>query len=452
VSLVETCLMRSRTAGLEANDVGGCRGTLNLIVFVSKPPAAGAPLSVARPGRHAAGRLIRQPNAGRRLAVRPGATGQTPGRDSMTRVPGCPVLVHFGMPEARQRGSEQELCALDAFSGCGGLSLGLKRAGFRIAGAIEIDPLAVETYRLNHAEVEAVWECDIRELTGTRILEDLGLARGELDLLAGCPPCQGFSSMTTLNGKRRVVDDRNQLIEEFARLVDELRPKAVLMENVPGLAGDQRFKRLLKRLSGSGYDVDDGVRILDAADFGVPQHRRRLVLMASLAGKLKFARSRRVRRSVRDAIGGLGPAGRSGDPLHDLPERRSESVAAMIAAIPKNGGGRLDLPLEKQLACHRETTGFKDVYGRMAWDRPAPTITGGCHNPSKGRFLHPRENRAITLREAALLQGFPRDYKFSTRRGKLAAAAMIGNALPPDFVASQARVIARSIRATAGPL
>jgi DNA (cytosine-5)-methyltransferase 1 len=350
------------------------------------------------------------------------------------------------MAKAGKSGSEQELYAVDAFSGCGGLSLGLKRAGFRVVGAIEIDALAVETYHLNHPEVENVWELDIRKLTGAQILRDLGLAKGELDLLAGCPPCQGFSSMTTLNGNRRSQDNRNQLIAEFGRLVRELWPKAVLMENVPGLAGDQRFKKLLKQLSDFGYRIEDGVRVLDAADFGVPQHRRRLVLMASRTEKLKFVGSRRGEKTVRDAIGGMKPAGRSGDPLHDMPERRSESVAAMIAAIPKNGGGRLDLPLDKQLACHRTTTGFKDVYGRMAWDRPAPTITGGCHNPSKGRFLHPREDRAITLREAALLQGFPADYQFSMRRGKLAAAAMIGNALPPDFVASQARVIARSIR------
>jgi DNA (cytosine-5)-methyltransferase 1 len=354
------------------------------------------------------------------------------------------------MPVGQQKAPEQALYALDAFSGCGGLTLGLKRAGFTVCGAIEIDSLAVETYQLNHPDVETVWELDIRDLTGARVRRGLGLKKGELDLLAGCPPCQGFSSMTTLNGNRRVVDDRNQLIEEFERLVGELNPKAVLMENVPGLAGDVRFRRLVRRLSALGYDVDNGFSVLDAADFGVPQHRRRLVLMASRVGKLKFATSRRARRSVRDAIGGLRPAGTSGDLLHDMPERRSTGVIAMIEAIPKDGGGRLDLPDEKQLACHRKTTGFKDVYGRMAWDTPAPTITGGCHNPSKGRFLHPREDRAITLREAALLQGFPSDYGFSTRRGKLAAAAMIGNAIPPDFVAYQAKVIAKSIRAAAG--
>lgn len=448
MSLVETFRIRSRTESLEANDVFGCPDISDAVSvggIQSEEESSGVPSaapggtrSVAALGNRAKRSHRCRPLYPRRLAA-----------DVKAGVPVPVVLVHFGMATAGKSSSGQELYAVDAFSGCGGLSLGLKRAGFRVVGAIEIDALAVETYRLNHPEVENVWELDIRKLTGARILRDIGLSKGELDLLAGCPPCQGFSSMTTLNGNRRIRDHRNQLIEEFGRLVGELRPKAILMENVPGMAGDQRFKSLLEQLSNSGYDVDDGVRVLDAADFGVPQHRRRLVLMASRTDKLKFAGSRRAQKSVRDAIGGLRPAGRSGDPLHDMPERRSEAVSAMIAAIPKNGGGRLDLPLDKQLACHRATTGFKDVYGRMAWDRPAPTITGGCHNPSKGRFLHPRENRAITLREAALLQGFPKGYQFSTRRGKLAAAAMIGNALPPDFVASQARVIARSIRAMA---
>jgi DNA (cytosine-5)-methyltransferase 1 len=146
---------------------------------------------------------------------------------------------------------------------------------------------------------------------------------------------------------------------------------------------------------------------------------------------------------VRATIEDLAEAGTSGDPLHDLPERRCDRVMAIIKAIPADGGGRLDLPVEQQLKCHADFTGFKDVYGRMKWDRPAPTITGGCHNPSKGRFLHPVANRAITLREAALLQGFPADYTFALDRGKLAAAAMIGNAVPPALAAAQASAVTR---------
>jgi DNA (cytosine-5)-methyltransferase 1 len=128
-----------------------------------------------------------------------------------------------------------------------------------------------------------------------------------------------------------------------------------------------------------------------------------------------------------------------------VPENRTAAVRARIARIPKNGGSRADLGASEQLPCHQKSDGFKDIYGRMAWDKPAPTITGGCHNPSKGRFLHPEHDRAITLREAALLQGFPPDYHFSLARGKQAAAAMIGNALPPDFVAAHARQLASAL-------
>ncbi len=332
--------------------------------------------------------------------------------------------------------------AIDLFSGCGGLTLGLRRARFRVVGAVEIDPLAVETYRLNHPSVR-VWPKDIRDVTGKEILERLGLQPGELDLLAGCPPCQGFSSMTTLNGKWIVEDERNDLIAEYGRLISELKPKAVLMENVPGLATDDRLTALLALLADQGYATDDVVKVLDA------QRRRRLVMMSAMGSVVPFAKPRSARQTVRDAIEELLPAGSSEDPLHDFPENRTGAVRQIIAGIPKDGGSRQALGKDRQLACHKRVSGFRDVYGRMAWDGPAPTITGGCHNPSKGRFIHPDEDRAITLREAALLQGFPLDYKFSLRRGKLAAAAMIGNAVPADFVAAQAEQIRHHLSASA---
>jgi DNA (cytosine-5)-methyltransferase 1 len=214
------------------------------------------------------------------------------------------------------------------------------------------------------------------------------------------------------------------------------------LENVPGLARDERLELLVSQLEALGYPARCGFRILDAADYGVPQHRRRLVILAGKGTVVPFSPPSSARATVRDAIAGLPAAGRSGDALHDLPERRSPAVRALIRRIPKDGGSRLDLGAASQLPCHRRLNGFKDVYGRMAWNKPAPTITGGCHNPSKGRFLHPHDDRAITLREAALLQGFPTDYRFSLRRGKLATAAMIGNALPPLFVEVQARQLA----------
>src|SRR5581483_8379026 len=196
-----------------------------------------------------------------------------------------------------------------------------------------------------------------------------------------------------------------------------------------------------------GYPVRAGLEVLDAVDYGVPQRRRRLVMLAVEGAVVPFAPAIAQRSTVEEAIGDLPAAGSSGDPLHDLAEHRSPEVKARIAAIPKNGGSRTDLGKAAQLACHRKTDGFKDIYGRMAWSKPAPTITSGCVNPSKGRFLHPEEDRAITLREAALLQGFPAGYTFSLDRGKFAAAAMIGNALPPPFVEAHARQIRQALRA-----
>jgi DNA (cytosine-5)-methyltransferase 1 len=143
--------------------------------------------------------------------------------------------------------------------------------------------------------------------------------------------------------------------------------------------------------------------------------------------------------TVRDAISFLPVAGQSGDRLHDTSEKRSEKIKRLISMIPKDGGSRTDLGEEYQLECHKRTTGFRDVYGRMAWDKPSPTITGGCNSPSKGRFLHPEEDRGITLREAALLQTFPKDYQFSLASGKQGVAVMIGNALPPKFIEFHAK-------------
>ena len=124
----------------------------------------------------------------------------------------------------------------------------------------------------------------------------------------------------------------------------------------------------------------------------------------------------------------------SSDPLHNVQEHRSEKIRNLIARIPQDGGGRSSIPDDEQLECHRRCDGFKDVYGRMRWDDVGPTITGGCFNPSKGRFLHPKSDRCVTLREAALLQGLPPRYKIALDRGKEEAARLIGNALPPPFI------------------
>lgn len=334
------------------------------------------------------------------------------------------------------------LMAVDLFSGCGGLTQGLKDAGFTVGAAVEIDALAAETYAVNHPDVK-LFNADIRGTSASEIMEACGVARGELDLLAGCPPCQGFSRIRLNNKKERMDDPRNRLIDEVLRLIGELLPKAVMLENVPNLARYTRYLNFKRELRKLGYDVVD--KVLDVADFGVPQRRKRLVVLASRLGQISHPAPVDKRKTVRDAIATLPADIVDNDPLHNLGEQRSERVRRLIRAIPKDGGSRTALSPGLTLKCHEKQDGFYDVYGRMKWDDVSPTITGGCINPSKGRFLHPTEDRAITLREAALLQSFPPGYVFSLRKGKYAAAEMIGNALPPVFSRMQAEVIRKHL-------
>jgi len=326
--------------------------------------------------------------------------------------------------------------AIDLFSGCGGTTCGLVDAGFHVLSAVEIDPKAQETYKLNHPDVLLI-EQDIRTVSPAAMLAELGIAAGDLDLLAGCPPCQGFSRLRTKNQATSIFDERNDLVSNFLDFVEVMKPKTVMLENVPALAKDARFEKLSRQLSALGYLTV--VHVLDAADYGVPQRRKRLILLASNVHSPSIAPKAKRRLTVRDAFKGVGAPSTTRDKLHGLGENRSTEIRDLISRIPKNGGSRKDLGTEQQLACHKRMDGFHDVYGRMTWDDVSPTITSGCHNPSKGRFLHPSFNRTITLREAALLQGFPMDYKFNVAHGKSSIALMIGNALPPPFISAHAK-------------
>jgi len=336
----------------------------------------------------------------------------------------------------------KKLTAIDLFSGCGGLTQGLKQAGFKVLCAVEIDKKARETYKLNHPNIPLAGE-DIRMVSADNILKNVQLKRGDLDLLAGCPPCQGFSSIRRKNKLKAVVDQRNDLIEEFARLTIALFPKLVMLENVPSLVEYSKFKNFVRTLKAAGYRVS--YRVLDVADYGVPQRRKRLILSANRIGEAVIADPIASRISVKSAISHLPKAGTSGDFLHDALSQRSQKIQSLIAAIPKDGGSRNSLPASMQLPCHQRTNGFNDVYGRMSWDDVSPTITGGCGSPSKGRFLHPQENRGITLREASILQGFPENYKFDLDHGKDSICLMIGNALPPPFISIHAKAMAKSL-------
>jgi DNA (cytosine-5)-methyltransferase 1 len=345
---------------------------------------------------------------------------------------------------------DRELLAVDLFSGCGGLTLGLKLAGFRVIAAVEFDAGAVEAYKLNHQGV-TLYDFDICQLRGEQILADAGLKAGELDLLAGCPPCQGFSRMKTLNGKHEDADPgKNDLVYQYLRLVEELQPRALLLENVPALRQDRRYRLLRERVEELGYYVSDEIH--DAADFGVPQRRRRLIMLAAKCARPAMPTPVPVeaRQSVRQAISAWSAtAGVSGDLAHDVPSNRSARVEALIRRIPHDGGSRRDLGADEQLQCHKNCDGFGDVYGRMRWDDVSPTITSGFPNPSKGRFIHPDQDRTLTLREGALLQTFPSDYKFPEHRGKYQVATMIGNALPPRLAEAHASAVAAVLRGEA---
>lgn len=176
-----------------------------------------------------------------------------------------------------------------------------------------------------------------------------------------------------------------------------------------------------------------------------PKRRRRLVLLASIDKTPAFARASDSKATVGQAIASLAIPQKSRDPLHNYSTDRSPKIENRIRKIPRDGGSRSALGARGQLDCHKKFSGFRDVYGRMAWGEPAPTITCGCINPSKGRFLHPDQHRAITLREAALLQTFPKTYRFSLEKGRYKVAELIGNALPPEFIRRHAVALRENV-------
>lgn len=331
--------------------------------------------------------------------------------------------------------------AVDLFSGCGGLSEGLRQAGFKVIAGVEVDEHAAQAYRMNHKDTVLLEE-DIRTLDASRITT---LLNGKpLHLLAGCPPCQGFSSLRRLNRKSAVRDKRNALIDEYYRLVEELKPMTIMMENVPGIINYTLFKSIVRKLKKLGYAVS--YKVINVADYSVPQRRNRLVLVGSKLSDIYVAGGHKTVVTVKDAFTLLSKQ-HNKDPLHKIYPKHTESVQRMISLIPKDGGSRRDLPKKYQLECHKKKNiGFNDVYGRLAWMSVSSTITGGCLSPSKGRFLHPMEDRCISAREAALLQTFPIDYEFPVDMPRAQLALLIGNALPPEFSRIQAASILEHIK------
>jgi len=329
----------------------------------------------------------------------------------------------------------------DLFAGAGGLSQGFLAAGFRAVAAVEYDRHAARTYAENFGD--HVLTSPIDAVSVVRVGEGLvwrgigldGRSREietpPVDVLVGGPPCQGFSPLGRMND--RLYDDpRNKLWKHYVRILDVVRPQIFVIENVPELLKSAEFAALCRhvRRLGHGYVVASDV--LNAAFYGVPQARKRAIIVGSRVGQPSLPIPSLERLTVRDAIGDLS-LDPSGDGLHVGRNPRSTSLER-YRAVPA-GGNRFDLLRNRPdltPACWvRKTTGSTDVFGRMVWSLPAPTIRTEFFKPEKGRYLHPEAHRPITLREAARLQTFPDTFAFAGSHVQI--AKQIGNAVPVEL-------------------
>lgn len=350
--------------------------------------------------------------------------------------------------------------AVDLFCGAGGLSTGLKKSGFRLCLGVDIDEKALKTYKCNLKRTKVLKE-DIKKVTGEKITELTGINRRDNFLLAGCPPCQGFSSL----GKRDANDEKNELVYEYIRIINELEPSFILMENVPGMStgvGKEIFKNVVKELE-ENYHVEYAT--LNAADFGVPQIRKRLVLHGirndvydnlgldkekqkilpksthSKEKKKGYRKWVTVRKAIFDLpILGAGESYDDGIIKNHKARSLSETNIERLQEIRLHGGNREMISEELQLECHKkENVSYTDTYGIIDPDKPAPTITSGCTIISKGRYCHPTQNRGLSIREAARLQSFDDKFEFQGNMGEM--SLQIGNAVPPKLAQASGKVI-----------
>lgn len=327
------------------------------------------------------------------------------------------------------------ITAVDLFCGVGGLTHGLSQADIDVRLGVDIDPASRHPFEVNNEAKFLL--ADVSLLDAQTIRSNF--IPGTTTLLAGCAPCQPFSTYSQ-KAKRdgRSRRDRGQkedwkLVDRFGELIEDVQPDLVTMENVPPLMRTDVYQRLLDRLK--GYCVD--AKVVDCRTIGLPQTRKRLVLVASRLGPIRLPEFDRQRRTLRSVIGDLPPISAGGSSASDRMHKASALNPINLRRIKasKPGGTWRDWPLELRAQCHTKETGstYPGVYGRMSWDEPSPTITTQCFGYGNGRFGHPEQDRAISLREAAMLQGFPQDYSFLPEGASMSFATLgrlIGNAVP----------------------
>lgn len=335
--------------------------------------------------------------------------------------------------------------AVDAFAGAGGFSLGLRQAGWNVVAAFDNDPVAVATYERNLGSDIRLLDADQDDAQA--LVNALGLDGAGIDLLVGGPPCQGFS----LQRRGDRTDARNALVLRFVDLIVEMQPASFVMENVPAVTstrGQHLVRALAETTSEIGYRTH--IATLDAADYGVAQRRRR-TFFVGIYGDGDFEwptpTAHGSPRTVAEALEGLPSPPLDGTPHPDVANHYREArLSALnrerIRHVPP-GGGRAHLPSHLQLACHQSGHRHLDTYGRLAWDEPAVTITARFDSFTRGKFGHPEEDRSITLREGARLQGFPDDFVFDGTRED--GARLIGNAVPPPVAQELGAQIMRTL-------
>ncbi len=331
--------------------------------------------------------------------------------------------------------SNNEISAVDLFCGVGGLTHGLSQAAIDVRLGVDIDPASRHPFE-NNNNAKFLLE-DVSALKPETIISSF--VPGTTTLLAGCAPCQPFSTYSQ-KAKRDGKDrpDRGgkddwRLVERFGELIEAVQPDLVTMENVPPLMRAPVYSRLLQALDGYWFDA----QVIECKKIGLPQTRKRLVLVASRLGPIQIPQFAREQKSVRSTIEDLPPLRAGEMDANDRIHRASALSDVNLRRIRSSvqGGTWRDWPMDLKAACHVRDTGatYPSVYGRMDWDEPSPTITTQCFGYGNGRFGHPEQDRAISLREAAMLQGFPRNYSFLRNEDKVSFSTLgrlIGNAVP----------------------